>query len=356
MFLPPVTRPLVYVPAKLYELGVRARVRLYESNLFKTRRLNAPVISVGNLTVGGAGKTPCVAFLSRFLRDEGHSVAILSRGYKRESEGRVEVSNGEEILCSPAESGDEPYLLAKSCAGAHVVVDRDRYAAGKWLEERTPVSVFILDDAYQHLRLARDLNLLLIDATEPLVEAKMVPFGRLREPLAGLRRADALVATRSDQPFDRAEFEITIRKFARPDAPIFYAYHEMTGLVGLSDGRIIDPAAFAQRRVATVSGIAQPDRFNADLERLGMKIALRRDFADHYRYPRQEFLEIVESAQKAQAEAIITTEKDAANLPRNLPDSSAIPVFAARIEFRCENESALKDLALRAIRQNEEKR
>src|SRR5262249_7235878 len=112
MFLPPVTRPFIYVPAKLYELGVRARVALYENNLFETRRLNAPVISIGNLTVGGAGKTPCVAFLARFLRDEGHNVAILSRGYRRESRGCVEVSNGREILCAPNESGDEPFLLA----------------------------------------------------------------------------------------------------------------------------------------------------------------------------------------------------------------------------------------------------
>src|SRR5215510_9697522 len=109
MFLPPVARSIIYVPAKLYELGVRARVALYENNVFETRRLNTPVISVGNLTIGGAGKTPCVAFLAHFLLDAGYNVAILSRGYKRESEGRVEVSNGREILRGPKEAGDEPY-------------------------------------------------------------------------------------------------------------------------------------------------------------------------------------------------------------------------------------------------------
>src|SRR5262249_39629877 len=158
------------------------RIALYEYNFFKARSLATPVISVGNLTVGGTGKTPCVAFLAKFLREAGQSVAILSRGYKRESKGRVFVSNGSEILCGPRESGDEPFLLAKSCPGAQVVVDQDRYAAGKWLEERSSVSVFILDDGYQHLRLARDLNLLLIDASEPLDQAKMIPYGRLREP------------------------------------------------------------------------------------------------------------------------------------------------------------------------------
>jgi tetraacyldisaccharide 4'-kinase len=350
MFLPPVARSIIYVPAKLYELGVRARVALYENKLFGTRRLNAPVISVGNLTVGGAGKTPCVAFLARFLLDAGHSVAILSRGYKRESEGRVEVSNGREILCEPNESGDEPFLLAKSCQGARVVVDRDRYAAGRWLEERAQISVFILDDGYQHLRLARDLNLLLINASEPLDQAKMIPFGRLREPLAGLRRADAVIVTRSDQLFDRHSLENTIRRFARTNTPILYARQVMTNLTRLNEGLMVDLSTFARRSIAVVSGIARPESFVADLERLEMRIALRRDFDDHHRYTREELLEIVERAREAQAEAIITTEKDAANLPKGFAGSSALPFYAARIEFKCENEEALKDMAMQSMR------
>src|SRR5262245_38690118 len=298
MFLPPVTYPFIYAPAKLYELGVRMRAAFYENGLFETRKLKAPVISVGNLTVGGAGKTPCVAFLARFLRDEGYEVAILSRGYKRESTGRVEVSDGREILCGPNESGDEPFLLAKSCPGARVVVDRHRYAAGKWLEDRERISVFVLDDGYQHLRLARDLNLLLIDASEPLDQAKMVPFGRLREPITAMRRADAMIVTRSDQPFDRPALERAVGRFARADTPVFYAYHKMTELIGVCGAGDADPADFAQKRVAAVSGVARPDRFVADLERLGMEIALRRDFDDHHRYTHGELSEILERARE----------------------------------------------------------
>lgn len=351
MFLPPVTHPFIYVPAKLYELGVRARAALYESDLFGTRRLNSPVISVGNLTVGGAGKTPCVAFLARFLCAKGYEVAILSRGYKRESRGRVEVSNGREILCGPNESGDEPFLLAKSCPGARVVVDHDRYAAGKWLEERERISVFILDDGYQHLRLARDLNLLLIDASDPPDQAKVIPFGRLREPMTAMRRADAVIVTRSDQPFDRRALEYTIGRFARAETPVFYARHKMTNLIRLDGAGAVSPADFARKRVAAVSGIARPDRFVADLESLGMEIALRRDFDDHHRYTREELSEIIGHARELQAEAVITTEKDAANLPADSVGLSSPPFFAARIEFVCENEEALKNLALRAIHQ-----
>lgn len=348
--LPPVTYPFIYAPAKLYELGVRARGAFYENGIFETRRLNAPVISVGNLTVGGSGKTPCVAFLARFLRDAGYEVAILSRGYRRESRGRVEVSNGREILCGPNESGDEPFLLAKSCPGARVVVDRDRYSAGKWLEERAPVTVFILDDGYQHLRLARDLNLLLIDASEPLDQARMIPFGRLREPITAMRRADAVIVTRSDQSFGRPALEAEIGRFCRADTPIFYAHHKMTELIRLDGAGGVSPADFARKRVVAVSGVARPDRFVADLEGLGMEIALRRDFDDHHHYTREELSEIVECAREAKVEAIIITEKDAANLPADFAASSAPPIFAARIEFVCENEGALKDMALRAIK------
>jgi tetraacyldisaccharide 4'-kinase len=347
MFLPPVIYPFIYAPAKLYELGVRARAAFYENRLFETRRLNTPVISVGNMTVGGSGKTPCVAFLARFLRDEGCEVAILSRGYKRESQGLVEVANGREILCGPAESGDEPFLLANLCPGARVVVDRDRYAAGKWLEERAPVSVFILDDGYQHMRLARDLNLLLIDASEPLDQAKMIPFGRLREPMTAMRRADAVIVTRSDQPFDRHALEHAVGRFAREGTPIFYAHHKMTELIRLDGDGAASPAGFARKRIAAMSGVARPDRFIADLEGLGMEIALRRDFDDHHRYTREELSEIVERAREVRAEAIITTEKDAANLAPGF--AGPPPIFAARIEFICENERELKDLVKRAI-------
>lgn len=342
--------PLV-LPAKLYELAVRARLALYENGFFKTRRLHLPVISVGNLTVGGTGKTPCVAFLANFLREEGHNVAILSRGYKRRSSGRVEVSNGEAILCGPIEAGDEPYLLANSCPGVRVVADADRYAAGKWLAEKSPVTVFILDDAFQHIRLARDLNLALIDATEPL--SGMLPAGRLREPLSGLSRADAVIVTRSDRIFDRDALERTILKYA--DIPIFYAHHEMTKMRRIDASETLDANDMARKRVAAFSGIARPERFIADLSNLGIQVVRRLDFPDHHRYERDEFLNICKLAREAQVEAIVTTEKDAANLnllPRGLLERSPIPIYAGQIEFRCETLSDLKSFVLGKISSN----
>jgi tetraacyldisaccharide 4'-kinase len=348
----PVTRALLYIPAGLYAAGVRLRHALYRHQLFKTHHLSAPVISIGNLTVGGTGKTPLTAFIARYLRDEGRSVAILSRGYKRSGTGRVEVSNEQSVLCGPQQSGDEPYLLAVACPGVRVIVDSDRYSAGRWLEQQTKVSAFILDDAFQHLRVARDLNLLLLDATEPLSELRIVPFGRLREPLTAMQRADAVIITRADQPFDRAAFHSLIRQHGGAAVPVFHATHEMTRLRRLKttgNAEFIPATNFAQRRVAAVSGIARPERFIADLERLKIAIVLRRDFRDHHRYTAPELAEIFRQAQAAQAEAVIITEKDAANLPPAATGNSLLPLYAAQIEFRCEEEAELKKLILNAL-------
>jgi tetraacyldisaccharide 4'-kinase len=357
----PLTRALLYGPAKLYQAGVRLRLSLYQNQRLSTHRLQAPVISVGNLTVGGTGKTPLVAFIARFLRNEDFSVAILSRGYKRSARGRVEVSDGKSLLCSPRECGDEPYLLALSCPGVRVVVDKNRYRAGRWLENRAPVSVFILDDGFQHLRLERDLNLLLLDSTEPLERMRMIPFGRLREPLAAMQRADAIIVTRADRPFDRDAFRTVINRHARAGAPVFYASHALTRLRRLSGEKTVNEdyttaADFAHNRVAAVSGIARPERFISDLQNLGMTIALRRDFRDHHRYSRKQLNRLISEARAAEAEAIIVTEKDAANLPATIIRASSLPLYAAQIEFRCEEEAELKELILQTVKQKREEK
>jgi tetraacyldisaccharide 4'-kinase len=334
---------VLYLLSKLYELAVRTRIALYEKGLLKTYKLKSPVISVGNLTVGGTGKTPCAAFLADFLQREGHQVAILSRGYKRGSKGQVEVSDGRDIFCGPREAGDEPFLLAKSCPGVRVVVNADRYAAGKWLEERNCATVFILDDGYQHLKLARALNLALVDATDPFTE--LLPSGRLREPLSGMRRADAVIVTRSDHNFDRSALERRILKYG--NIPIFYAYHELTKLRRLDGGESINASALAGRRVAAFSGIARPERFIADLATQRIQVVQRSDFPDHHRYQPAELQSILKHAQKAEVAAIVTTEKDAANLPVEM--RAEIPTYAAKIEFRCETMEELKSFVLYKI-------
>jgi tetraacyldisaccharide 4'-kinase len=349
MFLPPLTRPIFYLPAKLYESGIRARAWLYENAWLKQWQLDAPVISVGNLSVGGTGKTPCVAWLANRLRAAGHTVAILSRGYKRASSGRVEVSDGQTILCDAQMAGDEPYLLARQCPGVRVVVDRNRYAAGKWLAERARISVFLLDDGFQHLRLRRDLNLLLLDASESLAEAKLVPFGRLREPLLALRRADAVIVTRADQPFSRNALEDTIKFYARSATPVFYAHHVLTRLRRLSDEVLIDFPTLAAKSVAAFSGIARPEGFIRDLRGLQLQVVWQRAFPDHYRYSPADFEMVNQAAVRAGAAALVTTEKDAANLRPELIRQAALPIYAAQLEFHCAQEEKLWQLVQHTI-------
>jgi tetraacyldisaccharide 4'-kinase len=345
----PFKRAALYLPAKLYELLVRARIALYATGYRKSRRLEKPVISVGNLTVGGTGKTPCVAFIARYLRDEGHEVGILSRGYKRATSGLVEVSNSEGVIQNSRAAGDEPYLLARSLPGVRVVVDVDRYRAGKWLETKGVVTAFVLDDGFQHLALERNLNLILIDATDPIASAEMVPLGRLREPVTSLGRADAVIVTRSDEPFDQREIKQLIAAYCRPTTPVFYAYHDLVSLRPLTGGDGEAPQVFSRKRVATLSGIARPERLLHDLRHFGIEIVSSQIFPDHHKYTANEFRQVLQSAIEAGAEALITTEKDAINLGETGTGESELPVYVAQIEFRCEDEIALKGLLLRTV-------
>ncbi|MGE0103735.1 MAG: tetraacyldisaccharide 4'-kinase [Blastocatellales bacterium] len=344
----PLIRAIAFIPAQIYRLAVESRLFLYRSGILPARRLDRPVISVGNLTVGGTGKTPCVAFIAGQFRDRGHKVAILSRGYRREGSGILEVSNEERVLAGPIEAGDEPYLLARSCPGVRVIVGPDRYSAAMWISRRAEVDVFILDDGFQHLKLARDLDLVLIDATDPLESSRMVPFGRLREPLSGLARADAVIVTRSDRPFDRAALQREVARYARQGTPLLFASHEMSGFVRLDGQDASTPAVSGP--VAAVSGIARPDLFIQDLETRGCRVVLRRDYPDHHRHAPDEFRSLVDQAVAAGARAVVITEKDAANLPPGALDDLPLPVYAARIAFRSDDQAALIDLLIKVER------
>src|SRR5688500_1452582 len=195
-------KSLVLPPlSALYGAVTRTRLKLYQRGTFQTTKLERPVISVGNITAGGTGKTPLIEWVARMLAGAGKNVCILTRGYGRENPQRqVIVSDGKTILATPSEAGDEPYLLATKLLGsAAVICNADRISAGRYAIESFGTDCFILDDGFQHLRLARDLNIVTIDATNPWGGGQLLPYGRLREPLSGLRRADCVVLTRCDQ-------------------------------------------------------------------------------------------------------------------------------------------------------------
>jgi tetraacyldisaccharide 4'-kinase len=345
-------RALLWAPSKLYELAVRLRVAAYETDYLKPKSLDATVISVGNLTLGGAGKTPMVQYIARYLSAEDHRVAILTRGYARKSSGMRVLNDpskhGEhEATGSYLEFGDEPLMLARSLPGVPIVIDKDRYEAGRRAVREFGSDVLVLDDGYQHLSLARDLNILLIDATDTFGGFEMPPFGRLREPLYGLKRADAVIVTRADHAFDEAQTQAIIRHHCGDGLPIMYFYSGVTALRHLSTGDVYDVTNFTGWNVAVACGIGNPQAFSDDILRVGINIVGEHFFRDHHAFTQTDLDQITNTAKNAGADAILTTEKDAVRL-EGLTHGD-IPLYVAQLEIQSDDEVKLKSLLLRTV-------
>ena len=344
-------RALLWLPAKLYELGVRLRVAAYETEYLKQKRIGATVISIGNITLGGVGKTPMVEFIARYLKSEGEQVAILTRGYGRSSRGMRVLNDPRADLTSregsDREFGDEPLMLARALPDVPVIVNSDRFESGRWAERELKADVLILDDAYQHLRLARDLNILLIDATDPFGGFEMAPFGRLREPLYGIKRADAVIITHADRPFDQAQTNAILKHFGGAQVPVMYVYSSITGLRHLSSGESYEAREFAGWNVALMCAIGNPHAFADDILQAGMNIVSENFYRDHHVFTQQDFDRVLQSARDSGADAIVTTEKDAIRLYGI--ELGEFPTYAAQLKIESEDDVRLKSLLLRML-------
>ena len=320
---------------------VALRNRLYDSGRLKVRSLPRPVISVGNLTLGGTGKTPLVESLARLLADEGNLVCILSRGHAgvRRTEPLL-VADLRRLHAGPSVAGDEPYLLARRLPGVSVVVGANRHAAGLFALERLPVHLFLLDDGFQHRGLRRDLDLVLVDATNPWGGNHLLPAGTLREPRTALRRAHAIGLTRLHQCDGSAAraLQEEIQKIA-PGVPLFGTRARLTGLRRVGARGILPVSAVSGRNVLAFAGIGRPDSFFADLESLGARIVARRAFQDHHPYTRFDMARLLEVASSSGAEMLVTTEKDAVRLPP--PPGNAPAFLALRQSVEAEDPAAL---------------
>lgn len=308
----------------LYGWIHEARARLYHSGWLTSHRLPHPVVSVGNLTFGGTGKTPFVEFLARRLRFEGWRPAILSRGYGRASRGVVVVSEGAGPLVDAVLGGDEPVALARRLPGVLVVVAEHRVEAAR-IADLLGANLFILDDGFQHLAVHRDVNLLLLDAGDPFGGGRLPPRGRLREPLSAIERADAIVFTRVDRtpPAPTAVRLVSVRN---PEAPIFTARIRPTGLWD-ENGAPVPPDALEPRRLLSVSGIANPDSFAATLAELDLAPEESLHFRDHRRYTTRDLERIDSAADRTGSSWVVTTEKDAVKLSGRL----RVPLVTARL-------------------------
>lgn len=295
-------------------MGVAARIRrlLYRSGVLPSERLPRPVVSIGNLSVGGTGKTPHVLHLAGWLTARGHRVAILSRGYGRTTKGVVWVSDGERVLPSPAESGDEPFLLASRLKGVPVLVGESRAAAGRACLERIDVDLFLLDDGFQHLPLHRDLDLLLVDSGRRMGNRLTLPFGPLREPPSHARFADILVVTKCETPEEGRRIS---REVPFPAGkPVGITRLRPLALVS-RDGREtpLDPPGTG---IAAFSALARNEQFAETLRVAGYDIRRFSGFRDHHRFTEADLRAIRESVGGL---PLVTTEKDLVRLPSELP-------------------------------------
>jgi tetraacyldisaccharide 4'-kinase len=330
----------------LFLVIVRTRLLIFRKRWKQQAHLGTQVISIGNITVGGTGKTPVTEMLARTLRDRGRSVSILSRGYKSRRLKQAQpwedeagkaidaedmpkvVSDGSKLLLDSKFAGDEPYMLAQNLDGVSVVVDKDRIKGGRFAVRHLGADTLVLDDGLQYLRLAHGTDIVLVDRTAPYGTGHLLPRGTLREPPRNLRRASYILITKCDGTPNDALIE-QIRRH-NPYAPIIECAHGPRYLEEVFTGKR-QPLEFLQDKwVAAISGIAVPESFEKTLENLGARVEIRRHFPDHYRFNIREINAFMERCIERDMELVVTTEKDAVRFPR--PKEITVPIWFLRIE------------------------
>ncbi len=318
----------------MYGLAMKARSALYARGLLTQHFLPCRVISIGNLTVGGTGKTPVVIALASALRARGRKVGVVSRGYKRRSADTiVEVSDGQSIPGNPSDAGDEPFLIAQRCPGVPVAVGADRPSAGRHLIERHHIDTLIMDDGYQHLALRRDTNILVLDAGAPFGNGYLLPRGRLREPLSAMARATAVLVTRASQGGRLDEIKARVRAAASA-VPVWVTDFAPSAVMRVGGTVAVEPSVLKGEQVLAVSGIGYPESFRQLLVTAGATVAKHCVFPDHHAYSREDVQRVRQAAERAGAGRIVTTEKDAVKLAQlDEVTKQEVQIWAVRIEL-----------------------
>ncbi len=330
----------------IFEAIVRLRHIMYRNRILRDAPLGCMVVVVGNLTVGGTGKTPIVEKFARSLSDRGRKVAILSRGYKSKSDGIIAkfmrwmthgegpkpkvVSDGKNVLLDSEVAGDEPYMLARNLKNVVVIVDKNRVRAGHYAITQFGVDTLVLDDGFQYLPLRGQVKLLLVDKTNPFGNMHLLPGGILREPISHLRRASYVFLTKSDGK-KSPDLERIIHTY-NPSVEIIECAHKLEKLVKFDTSEDFPLKILDGKKVACFSAIAAPDSFEGFLEELGAELVLKRRFLDHHRFEERELDAFFSDAAAAGAELAVTTEKDSVRIR---PDYVAkIPFYYTRLEIQ----------------------
>src|SRR5437867_1167252 len=340
-------RGLLFCLSKVFEAAIKLRRSLYNLRIFRDSTLGVQVIAIGNLTLGGTGKTPVVEKFARSLQDQGRKVAILSRGYRSKPRPFHEwllnklllrddttpprvVSDGKSLLLDSEMAGDEPYMLASNLKDVVVLVDKDRVKSGRYAIEKFGCDTLLLDDGFQYWKLAgRRRDIVLIDCQQPFGNEFLLPRGTLREPPSHLSRASTIFITKSDG--DTARLRARIGKH-NASASIIECIHHPLYFEDVFTGERFGLDLIKGRKLASLSGIAQPESFEKSLMEQKAELVYSKRFADHHRFTQQEILNAVNRGKKRQATAIITTQKDAVRFPKI--DRRDLPIFFMRVEIK----------------------
>lgn len=318
----------LYFLSLLYCVAIKIRMRLYSASFLRTRELGCKVISVGNITVGGTGKTPVTRFIASNLQGRGFNVAILSRGYKGKKESDVNlVSDGTKIFLGPDRAGDEPYMLAKRLPGIPVIVGANRYKIGTYAQTNFQLDAVILDDGFQHIQLKRDLDVLIIDGEKGFGNEYLLPRGPLREPPSNIDRAGLILINKASQKSE--ELKERLLKI-NPNSQVFMSHYGAEQLTPLWGGKDADIGMLAGAKVLSLSAIANPSSFTKLLIALGARIMEDIAYNDHYNYSESDLDDAMKKAVDAKADFIVTTEKDAVKLEGFRPHGK-VPVYFLKI-------------------------
>jgi tetraacyldisaccharide 4'-kinase len=333
-----VVKLFFYICSVFYWLGYNLRFFFYQSGMIKPKKLKGKVISVGNVTLGGTGKTPLVIYLVQRLKEKNLKIAILTRGYKRKNKGLTEMVMENENRTPWTEVGDEPYLLASRLNHVPVVVYKNRGASGVYAEKKYKSEVLILDDGFQHWKLSRNLNIVVIDSMNPFGNSKLFPAGILREPLSSLKRADILVLNKADQVSNKQNLIRVLRAYS-PDAPIIESVYKINSIERLQDHLQTDRRPPGQveenhlkgKKTLAFSGIGNPISFEKSLKLSKVEVLKHRRFPDHFFYQKKDILNLEREALRLGADFMITTEKDSVRIP--MISELRIPIYVFKIDL-----------------------
>jgi tetraacyldisaccharide 4'-kinase len=324
----------------VFKSVVLFRLFFYNVGIFRRYPLGCQVISVGNITAGGTGKTPVVEIFARELQKSGRKVAILSRGYRKKElpwyqrlfretiEPPRVVSDGKRLLLDSEMGGDEPYMLASNLPGVVVLVDKNRVKSGRYAVKHFGCDTLILDDGFQYQKLRHRLEIVLVDKTNPFGNAHMLPRGVLREPIRNLKRADFIFITKSDGRTEALRRQI---RQINDHAEIIECCHQPRYLQNVYTAERVSLDWLKGRTVTSLSGIAVPQSFENSLRLMGARVVYCERYADHHRYHAQEIIEAVNKAADLRADALLTTEKDAVRFPRL--ETTPVPVYYLRVDI-----------------------